>query len=165
MGGVGVLLGTVYTQCIMAVDPIRMRAYRRHPRLAHRIIIYESLSEGSPPLDRIQEAIDSDSLIFYIHGDHLCQWMVDTLREWATQPGPGPDFMFVIFTDETYYRLRRLLSRNYVRMVREDSDSDEVARQWYDEYEPRLVGFCRCGVYHDGNTVGEGGRAGAGRFG
>ena len=87
--------------------------------------------------------------------------MVDTLRGWAVRPGPGPDITFVIFTDETYYRLRRLVSRNYVRMVTEDSDSDDVARQWYEEYEPRLVGFCRCGVYHDGNTDGEGGRAGA----
>ena len=127
----------------MAAFRIRMHAFLQHPRLRHRIIIYESLSEGSLPLDRIQDAIDSDTLIFYIHGDHLCQWMVDTLRVWAIQPGPGPNYTFVIFTDETYYRLRRLLSRNYVRMVREDSDSDEVARQWYDEYEPWLIVFCR----------------------
>ena len=112
----------------MAGETIRMRAYQQHPRLAHRIIIYESLSEGSPPLDQIQEAIDSDSLIFYIHAAHLCQWMVDILREWATSPGPGPDWLFVIFTTDTYYRLRRLLSRNLERMVREDTDSDEEAR-------------------------------------
>ena len=91
--------------------------------------------------------------------------MVDTLRVWAIRPGPGPNYTFVIFTDETYYRLRRLLSRNYVRMATEDTDSDDVTGKWYDEYEPRLIGFCHCGVYHDGNTVGEGGRAGAGRFG
>ena len=101
----------------MAAFRRRMQAFIQHPRLWHRIIIYESLSEGSLPLDRIQAAIDSDTLIFYIHGDHLCQWMVDTLRVWACRPGPGPNYTFVIFTDETYYRLRRLLSRNYVRMV------------------------------------------------
>ena len=149
----------------MAGETIRMRAYQQHPRLAHRIIIYESLSEGSATLDKIQEAIDRDYYIFYIHAAHLCQWMVDTLREWATAPGPADeDWRFVVFTTETYYRLRRLLSRKYVLMVRENTDSDEEARQWYDEYEPRLIGFCRCGVYHDGNTEGEGGRAGGGRF-
>ena len=66
---------------------------------------------------------------------------------------------------ETYYRLRILVSRNLVRRVTEDSDSDDVARQYYDEYEPRLIGWCHCGVYHDVNTFGKGGRAGAARFG
>ena len=149
----------------MAAFGKRMQAFIQHPRLWYRIIVYESMSEGSLPLDRVQAAIDSGALIFYIHGDHLCQWMLDTLRSLAVQRGQDPDLIFVIFSDETYYRLRRLLSRNYVKMVTEDTDDDDIARQWYGEYEPRLVGYCKCGVYHDGNSDMEGGRAGGGRFG
>ena len=162
------MLGTqrrTHIQYIMDPFRIRMRAYLQHPRLFYRIIIYKHLSEGSLPLDRIQAALDSDTMIFYIHANHLCQWMVNILRRWACRPGPGPNYTFVIFTTETYYRLRRLMSRNLVRRVTEDSDSDDVARQYYDEYEPRLIGWCNCGVYYDGNTFGEGARAGAGRFG
>ena len=149
------------------MDPfrgIRMRAFLQHPRLVHRIIIYEYISEGSLILDRIQAAIDSDTRIFYIHGSHLCQWMNDVLRCWACCPGPGPDYTFVIFTTETYHRLRRLVSRNLVSRVTADSDSDDGARQYYDEHEPRLIGYCNCGVYYNGNTDVEAGRAGAVRF-
>ena len=148
----------------MAAFRRRMQAFIHHPRLWYRIIVYDSMSEGSVPLDRVQFAIDSGAVIFYIHGDHMCQWILDTLRSLAVQQRQDPDIIFVIFSDDTYYRLRRLLSRNYVKMVQADSDDDDVARQWYRDYEPRLIGHCSCGVYHDGNSDMEGGRAGGSRF-
>ena len=56
------------------------------------------------------------------------------------------------------------MSRNLVSRVTADSDSDDGARQYYDEHEPRLIGSCNCGVYYDGTTDREGVGAGAGRF-
>ena len=151
-------------QYTMAEFRRRMQSFIHHPNLWFRIIVYDSMSQGSVPLDRVQFAIDSGAVIFYIHGDHMCQWILDTLRSLAVQQRQDPDIIFVIFSDDTYYRLRRLLSRNYVKMVQADSDDDNVARQWYRDYEPRLIGHCSCGVYHDGNSDMEGGRAGGSRF-
>ena len=149
------------------MDPfrgIRMRALLQHPRLVNRIIIYDDISEGSSILDRIQAAIDSDTRIYHIHGDHLCVWMHDVLRCHACCTGPCPDYTFVIFTTETYPSLKRLVSRNLFCGVVTDCDCDDAALQYYDEHEPKLIGSCNCGFYYDGTTDGDAGGAGAGRF-
>ena len=142
-----------------------MDAYQRHPRLSHRLVISVDQQEEDLKLEQIQEMIDEDMFIYYIHYKHFCNWLAELMDNWMNAPGdPDKKWRLVIFSETTFYGLRALLARNLEARIRNDSDDEEEARLKYYELEPFQLGYCPCGTHYNGIPGEEREGAGGGQL-
>ena len=135
----------------MAANRIRMAAYQNNPRIAHKIIIYVDEEEEDLKLKLIQDMIDDDMYIFYIHCSHFCSWLEDLMESWMNTPGETDRiWRFVIFSEMTYHVLRGMLSRSLGARMEDEPEDDDEARERHHEHDPSQIGYCNCGIHYTG---------------
>ena len=130
---------------------IRMAAYQMHPWLANKIIIFADEEEEDLKLELIQDMIDEDMYIWYIHCSHFCTWLEDKMESWVNTPGEiDRIWRFVIFSEISYHALSELLSRNLAARIEDEPEDDDEAMERHHLLIPQQIGYCDCGIHYTG---------------